>query len=291
MVKILFVDDEPDIELLTKQKFRKQLANGDFELLFARNGHEALNLIEKESYIAVVVSDINMPEMDGLTLLDKLKVLSPATKTIVVSAYGDTNTLRSAMNKGVFDFVTKPVDFKELGDAIMRSLAQYESPSTSLYTYQRFLGTTFPEGINLSDGERKNTILWDAFNLNPQNILVLGISALPSPFPLEIAISSAHGLLRSTLHENPDFSLTAFDEKLSTINSSFKAQALVGQYYLGSHMFSYKTNGDFKAQYRTAQGESSLTPLQTVHLHGGDVIMMKHPSSTSHLSLIRIQEN
>jgi len=87
MAKILIVDDEPDIELLAKQKFRKQISNGTFELLFAQNGQEALDLIKKQSNISVVVSDVNMPQMDGLTLIDKLKQVSPTTKTIIVSAY------------------------------------------------------------------------------------------------------------------------------------------------------------------------------------------------------------
>src|ERR1700722_121588 len=177
MVKVLLVDDEPDIELLAKQKFRKQIANGTFDLLFAQNGQEALELIKSESGISVVVSDVNMPEMDGLTLIDNLKKLNPAIKTIIVSAYGDTKTWRAAMNKGVFDFVTKPIDFNELGEIIARTLVQRQPPSASLYTYQLLLAEAFPERVDLNYSHGENTVLWDAFSLDSQ-VIVMGVSVL-----------------------------------------------------------------------------------------------------------------
>ncbi len=291
MAKVLFVDDEPDIELLAKQKFRKQIANGDFELLFAQNGQDALDLIKQESDIAVVVSDVNMPEMDGLTLLDKLKEFTPATKAIVVSAYGDTKTLRSAMNKGACDFVTKPVDFNELGDSILRTLALYEPHSPSLYTYQLLLAAHFPQGVDLTYLRGKNTMLWDAFILNSHNLITLGISVLPSPIPLGIAVSSAHGLLKSALQENPNLPLTVFQEKLHKINFSFKAHVLVGQYHLDSHSFSYKTNGEFKAYHLTLEGRSSLAPSQTALLKGGEGMILESTLSDSHISFTQAYGN
>lgn len=291
MVKVLFVDDEPDIELLTKQKFRKQIANGDFDLLFAQNGQDALDLIEKEPDIAVVVSDVNMPGMDGLALLDKLKEISPATKTIVVSAYGDTKTLRSAMNKGVFDFVTKPVDFKELGDAIQRTIALYEEPhSTSLYTYQRLLANTFPKGVNLHYPKGKNAILWDVFILNAQIVLLLGVSVFPSPIPLGIAVSSTHALLKSSLQIDINLSLEEFQEKLNKINSSYKAHVFIGQYHKDSHSFTYKTNGEFKVNLMTSEGRLPVAASQTALLNLEDMVRLEHPQSASHLSITRLHE-
>lgn len=129
MNKILMVDDEVDIEFLARQKFRKQTTEGLFELLFSQSGYDALEFIQSDPHIAVVIVDLNMPGMDGFTLLDKLKELNPYIKAIVVSAYSDTKTIRTAMNKGAFDFLTKPVDFNALSDVILRSLALYrESP-------------------------------------------------------------------------------------------------------------------------------------------------------------------
>lgn len=122
MKKVLLVDDEIDMELLARQKFRQHLSAGTFELLFASNGQEALDLVHQDSDIAVVVLDLNMPEMDGFTLLDRLKDFNPKIKTIVISAYTDMKTVRITMNKGAFDFVTKPVDFNDLSGVILLAL-------------------------------------------------------------------------------------------------------------------------------------------------------------------------
>lgn len=292
MAKVLIVDDEPDIELLAKQKFRKQITSGDFELLFAQNGQEALDLIKKEPSIAVVVSDVNMPQMDGLTLIDKLKKVRPATKTIIVSAYGDTKTLRAAMNRGVFDFVTKPVDFNELGDAILRTLAQYQPPSSPLYTYQLLLANAFPARIDLNYPHEENTVLWDAFHLDPLRMIVLGISIVPSAaIPFEVSLGAAHGLLKSILKEEPDLPLTAFQEKLYKIHPSLKAHVLIGQYDLGSHAFSYQIAGEFKVHHITSKEQALLTPSQTALLALGDVITFERPPSTSRFSLTRVYED
>ena len=132
MEKILLVDDEPDIEFLVKQKFRKQLSTGVFTLLFAQNGEDALDLLKQDDHIAVVISDINMPGIDGLTLLQRVKAFNPAIMTIVISAYGDVKTFRAAMNVGVFDFIVKPIDFNDLGDTMNRALTHYRSPTLPL---------------------------------------------------------------------------------------------------------------------------------------------------------------
>ncbi|MBY0500877.1 MAG: response regulator [Alphaproteobacteria bacterium] len=291
MAKILFVDDEPDIELLAKQKFRKQIANSEFEILFAQNGHEALELMRKEPGIAVVVSDVNMPEMDGLTLLDKLKENYPTTKAIVVSAYGDTKTLRAAMNKGAFDFVTKPVDFNDLADAIERTLAQYHPPSSSLYSYQLMLASLFPHRIDLNYSHSETTVLWDAFATNTSLTVLIGVSIIPSPIPSDIAIGITHAFLKSTLIQDLNFSLSEWTEKLETLSPFLKAEVLVGSYYKESHVFTYKTTGEFKAHHISFDGQTILSPSQTALLNLGDVIMLTEPhSSTSHLSFTCIQE-
>jgi len=114
MTKILVADDETDLESLIRQKFRRQIRESHYEFVFATNGVEALKKIEEHPDIALVLSDINMPEMDGLTLLSKLNEVSPLSKTVMVSAYGDMENIRTAMNRGAFDFVTKPVNFEDL---------------------------------------------------------------------------------------------------------------------------------------------------------------------------------
>ena len=120
--KVLMVDDEKDLEFLARQKFRKALAAGHFQLIFAQNGQDALDIIQNDPSIEVVISDINMPELDGLTLLKRTQEIRPEIRTILVSAYGDIDTLRQAMSYHAFDFVTKPVDFADLEASILRGL-------------------------------------------------------------------------------------------------------------------------------------------------------------------------
>ena len=114
-VKILVVDDETDMEPMIRQKFRRQIRDKSYDFEFASNGLEALGKIAESPEIGIVLSDINMPEMDGLTLLTKLKELqNPELKTVIISAYGDMDNIRTAMNRGAFDFITKPVNFSDL---------------------------------------------------------------------------------------------------------------------------------------------------------------------------------
>ncbi len=114
MAKILVVDDETDLEVLIKQKFRQKIREHQYEFVFAVNGVRALEQLEQHHDIDVVLSDINMPEMDGLTLLSKLNEQNGLLKAVIVSAYGDMENIRTAMNRGAFDFVTKPVNFEDL---------------------------------------------------------------------------------------------------------------------------------------------------------------------------------
>ena len=114
MTKILVVDDEADLEVLIKQKFRQKIREHRYEFVFACNGKDAIDKLQQNGDVDLLLSDINMPEMDGLTLLSKTKELKPLVKTIIVSAYGDMDNIRTAMNRGAFDFVTKPVNFEDL---------------------------------------------------------------------------------------------------------------------------------------------------------------------------------
>ncbi|NOW97557.1 adenylate/guanylate cyclase domain-containing response regulator [Mucilaginibacter sp. SG564] len=122
MAKILVVDDESDLELLIKQKFRKKIREKVFDFVFAQNGYDALKKLAEQPDIDVVLSDINMPEMDGLTLLTKLPEANPILKAVMVSAYSDMDNIRTAMNRGAFDFVVKPVNFEDLDITIEKTL-------------------------------------------------------------------------------------------------------------------------------------------------------------------------
>ena len=126
-VKILSVDDETDLELLLTQFFRRKIRKGEYEFFFAHNGLEALKVLLKHPDIAIILSDINMPEMDGLTLLTKVNEMrNPSLKCIMVSAYGDMENIRHAMNNGAFDFATKPIDLDDLQVTIDKAVEQIE---------------------------------------------------------------------------------------------------------------------------------------------------------------------
>lgn len=132
MAKILVVDDEADLETLVKQKFRKKIRENTYQFVFAQNGQEALEQIMQNPDVDVVLSDINMPVMDGLTLLSRLPDVKPILKAVVVSAYGDMQNIRTAMNKGAFDFICKPVDFEDLDVTIQKTLSHVKQLQQTL---------------------------------------------------------------------------------------------------------------------------------------------------------------
>ncbi len=122
MAKILVADDETDLEVLIRQKFRQKIREQQYEFVFAVNGKDALEKIQQHPDVDIVLSDINMPEMDGLTLLTRLGESSPLIKSVIVSAYGDMDNIRTAMNRGAFDFITKPINFEDLSLTMDKTL-------------------------------------------------------------------------------------------------------------------------------------------------------------------------
>lgn len=122
MSKILVVDDETDLEVLIKQKFRQKIRENLYEFVFAVHGKHALEQLTSHPDIDMVLSDINMPEMDGLTLLTKLQERNNLLKSVIVSAYGDMDNIRTAMNCGAFDFITKPINFEDLERTIEKTI-------------------------------------------------------------------------------------------------------------------------------------------------------------------------
>ncbi|MFO8030117.1 MAG: SpoIIE family protein phosphatase, partial [Cyclonatronaceae bacterium] len=123
--KILVVDDEPDLQMLMLQKFRNKVKSKEYEFLFAEDGMEALDVVRDNPELSLVLCDINMPRMDGLTLLvELLNLQREDLKTVMVSAYGDFENIRTAMNRGAYDFVTKPIDFKDMEITIEKCLAE-----------------------------------------------------------------------------------------------------------------------------------------------------------------------
>ena len=138
--KILVVDDEPDLESLILQKFRSKIKSKEYEFHFAQNGAEALEKISNDGTIDLILTDINMPVMDGLTLLSKINELNnKLLKSVIVSAYGDMENIRTAMNRGAYDFITKPIDLKDLEITIEKSLKEIELYKQALKSHNKLV--------------------------------------------------------------------------------------------------------------------------------------------------------
>ena len=139
-IRILSVDDEADLEVLLTQYFRRKIRKGEYEFSFAHNGQEALEMVLKNKNYDIILSDINMPEMDGLTMLTKINEMqNPAMKCIMVSAYGDMGNIRSAMNNGAFDFATKPIDLDDLSVTIEKAVEQINFIKASLQEHKELV--------------------------------------------------------------------------------------------------------------------------------------------------------
>lgn len=134
--RILIVDDEFELERLIKQRLRKKIIAKEIELIFARNGKEAIEKVQSAHPIDMVLTDINMPEMDGLTLLNKLREIDGTLKAVVISAYGDMKNIRTAMNSGAFDFITKPINFEDLAITINKTLKDVKEVRETLKRLQ-----------------------------------------------------------------------------------------------------------------------------------------------------------
>ena len=125
--RILMVDDEPDLEPLVLQRMRAKIRSGEYSFVFAHNGVEALEMLREHKDIDIVISDINMPEMDGLTLLEQIPRVDPNIRAIILSAYGDMKNIRTAMRRGAFDFITKPIDFDDLNETLRRAVIHLDA--------------------------------------------------------------------------------------------------------------------------------------------------------------------
>ena len=124
-MKILVVDDERDVQVLFEQRFRKEIRSGEMQFAFAYSGEEALSYMNEHNHEAVLIlSDINMPGMSGLQLLQhiKQKYAAPPPVVMMITAYGDADNYNQAMQLGADDFLTKPVDFVELKEKLKTKL-------------------------------------------------------------------------------------------------------------------------------------------------------------------------
>ena len=137
--RILVVDDEPDLEVLITQRFRKRIREKELQFVFAGNGAEALATLESNGDMDVVLTDINMPVMDGLTLLSNLHQRYPTLKAVIISAYSDMANIRTALNRGAFDFITKPIDFRDLEITLDKTIQESKARRQAAADHDRLL--------------------------------------------------------------------------------------------------------------------------------------------------------
>lgn len=153
--KILVVDDEPDLKLMIGQMFRKRIDERELVFIFAENGAEALKRLEEDEEVAAVLTDLNMPEMDGLTLLATVNVHFPIIIAVVISAYGDMANIRAAMNHGAYDFVTKPFNLQDLELTIEKALHEARAIRESIKVHDHLM--TIQQELEIAKGFKKRS--------------------------------------------------------------------------------------------------------------------------------------
>jgi sigma-B regulation protein RsbU (phosphoserine phosphatase) len=229
--KILVVDDEPDLQMLVMQRFRHQIREGRYQFEFAENGLVALNRIEATPDFSLVLTDINMPEMDGLTLLENLKEKNrDDMKTVVVSAYGDMDNIRVAMNRGAYDFITKPIDFVDLETTIVKTMnevgrirqaldaqsrlsnLQFELDTASRIQ-QRILKRTFPAFPDRNEFDLYASMtaardvggdLYDFFFIDPDRLVFLVGDVSGKGVPASIYMAVCRTMIRAVASQVVD---------------------------------------------------------------------------------------
>ena len=219
--KILVVDDEPDVEPLILQRMRRSIRRGKYEFVFAHNGIDALEKLNYYQDIDMVLSDINMPQMDGLTLLEQIPKVDPDIRSVIISAYGDMENIRTTMNRGAFDFVTKPLDFDDLRHTIDRTLKHMIEWREALASrdklitlqnelnvankmQQSILPTSFPKDINyeiwanMEPARDVGGDFYDFFKLEDGRVGIAIADVSDKGVPAALFMMSSRTLLKGT---------------------------------------------------------------------------------------------
>ena len=291
-VKILSVDDEMDLELLLTQYFRRKIRKGEYEFHFAHNGLEALTMLLKEKDFDIILSDINMPEMDGLTLLTKINEMqNPALKCIMVSAYGDMGNIRQAMNNGAFDFATKPIDLDDLSLTIEKAIehiayiktmqeehTQLESIKGDLAVareiQQAILPRIFPpfpeEAANMDIAASMNAAkdvggdFYDFFRIDADHIGFVIADVSGKGVPAAIFVAVCRTLIRATgiRGVSPSECITYSNSLLAkeSVNAMF-VTAFYGIYNIRTGEVKYANAGHNPPYLMKADGSVKVLPL------------------------------
>ena len=285
--KILVVDDEPDLEPLMLQRMRRHIRAGRYEFLFAHNGVEALERLREDPGIDMVLSDINMPQMDGLTLLEQIPQVDPDIRSVIISAYGDMKNIRTAMNRGAFDFVTKPVDFEDLQvtiDRTLRHLAEWREALASRdklvalqneldvasKMQQSILPTEFPKGPSyqiVGSMEPARSVggdFFDVMSLENGRIGLAVADVSDKGVPAALFMMSTRTLLKGAAigNSDPGAVLREVNDLLHEDNeASMFVTVLYAEYDPASGELHYANGGHNPPLLVHADGSSTLLPL------------------------------
>ena len=285
--KILVVDDEPDVEPLVLQRMRRKIRSGLYTFVFAQNGIEALVCLREDSDIDMVLSDINMPQMDGLTLLEQIPKVDPELRAVIISAYGDMKNIRTAMNRGAFDFVTKPIDFEDLEITIERTLGHIAEWREALSSrdklvalqnelevasnmQQSILPTQFPKGPtfqvfgNMKPARSVGGDFYDIMRLDNGRIGLAIADVSDKGVPAALFMMSTRTLLKGaaigTL--NPGDVLREVNDLLNEDNeASMFVTVLYAVYDPSNGKLTYANGGHNSPLVVHADGQADLLPL------------------------------
>ena len=267
--KILVVDDEPDLEPLMMQRMRRNIRAGRYRFVFAQNGVEALERLNQDEDIDMVLSDINMPQMDGLTLLEQIPKVDPNIRSVIISAYGDMKNIRTAMNRGAFDFVTKPLDFEDLQVTIDRTLRHIAEWREALLSrdklvalqnelevaremQQSILPTQFPRGPGyrvygkMEAARNVGGDFFDVLYLNDRRIGLAIADVSDKGVPAALFMMSSRTLLKSTAMDDtsPGEVLRKVNELLQEDNEAgMFVTVLYGVYDPSNRELTYANGG------------------------------------------------
>ncbi len=285
--KILVVDDEPDVEPLVLQRMRRRIRAGRYSFVFAHNGVEALERLQNDGTIDMVVSDINMPQMDGLTLLQQIPKVDPDIRAVIISAYGDMKNIRTAMNRGAFDFVTKPIDFEDLEVTIERTLghiAQWREALSSRdklvalqneldvarNMQQSILPTAFPKGDDfeiygsMEPARSVGGDFFDVINLDHERVGLAIADVSGKGVPAALFMMSSRTLLKGSAIGNPEPSevLREVNDLLTQDNdAAMFVTVFYAVYDRYTGRVTYANGGHNAPLLIKANGECSLLPL------------------------------
>ena len=285
--KILVVDDEPDLEPLVLQRMRRDIRSQRYEFVFAQNGVEALERLNEDEGIDMVLSDINMPRMDGLTLLEQIPQVDPEVRAVIISAYGDMKNIRTAMNRGAFDFVTKPIDFEDLKVTIERTLRHMAEWREALSSrdklvalqneldvaskmQQSILPTHFPKGSdyevfgNMEPARSVGGDFFDVMQLDNGQIGLAIADVSDKGVPAALFMMSTRTLLKGSAigSSNPSEVLREVNDLLNEDNdTAMFVTTLYATYDPASGELSYANGGHNSPLIVHADGTSDLLPL------------------------------